>query len=229
MHQESRDHVYGAALGGGDNHWAPFNSKKDWEIARWAKLQGAGSTAFLELLAIDGVCFNWLSPNYAIFIHVYFTGPQSPQFVIQKLWKTQLNHQHQATRTATIHMSGGCAKWRSLRVLCMWYPWMPSCSMGRPRVWRRSHHWAWATLCRWRHDNLNLPRDEYQKVVVGYPGRDFVIISFTFSANLNILEEGPGHNSKQEHHHCTNHNFIRQNPAHAIPQQAGLPCLLHHW
>ena len=58
MHQESRDHVYGAALGGGDNPWAPFNSKEDWEIARWVKLRGAGSTAFSELLAIDGVHFN---------------------------------------------------------------------------------------------------------------------------------------------------------------------------
>ena len=58
MHRESRDHVYGAALGGGDNPWAPFNSKKDWEIARWAKLRGAGSTAFSELLAVDGVCFS---------------------------------------------------------------------------------------------------------------------------------------------------------------------------
>jgi hypothetical protein len=57
-HKESRDHAYGAALGGGDNPWAPFNSKKDWEIARWAKLRGAGSTAFSELLAIDGVRFN---------------------------------------------------------------------------------------------------------------------------------------------------------------------------
>ena len=37
-HKESRDDVYGAALGGGDNPWAPFNSKKDWEVARWAKL-----------------------------------------------------------------------------------------------------------------------------------------------------------------------------------------------
>ena len=36
-HQESRDHVYGTALGGGDNPWAPFNLKKDWEIARWVK------------------------------------------------------------------------------------------------------------------------------------------------------------------------------------------------
>jgi len=58
MHQESKDNVYGATLGGGDNPWAPFNLKKDWEIARWAKLRGAGSTAFSELLAVDGVRFN---------------------------------------------------------------------------------------------------------------------------------------------------------------------------
>ena len=56
--QESRDDVYGATLGGGDNPWAPLNSKKDWEISRWAKLRGAGSTAFSELLAVNGVHFN---------------------------------------------------------------------------------------------------------------------------------------------------------------------------
>jgi len=55
--EESRDYGYSAALGGGDNPWAPFNSKKDWEVARWAKLRGVGSTAFSDLLAIDGVCF----------------------------------------------------------------------------------------------------------------------------------------------------------------------------
>ncbi|KAF8816261.1 hypothetical protein BYT27DRAFT_7221500 [Phlegmacium glaucopus] len=53
-HEESRDLGYGAALGGGDNPCAPFNSKKDWEIARWAKLRGVGTTAFSDLLAIDG-------------------------------------------------------------------------------------------------------------------------------------------------------------------------------
>jgi hypothetical protein len=37
--------------------WAPFISKMDWEIARWAKLRGPGSTAFSELLSIDGVGF----------------------------------------------------------------------------------------------------------------------------------------------------------------------------
>ncbi|KAF8176925.1 hypothetical protein BJ912DRAFT_1024283 [Pholiota molesta] len=51
--QEATDARYSAALGSGD--WAPFNSKMDWEIARWAKLRGPGSTAFSNLLAIDGV------------------------------------------------------------------------------------------------------------------------------------------------------------------------------
>ena len=94
MHQESRDDVYGAALGGGDNRRAPFNLKKDREVARWVKLQGAGSTAFSELLAVDGVCFNSLSPNHIVFIHVHLTGSQCAQLVIQKLRRTQLNHQH---------------------------------------------------------------------------------------------------------------------------------------
>ena len=40
-----------------ENPWAPFNSKLDWEIARWAKLRGPGSTAVSDLLSIDGVCF----------------------------------------------------------------------------------------------------------------------------------------------------------------------------
>jgi hypothetical protein len=57
-HEESRDSGYTSALGGGDNPWAPFNSKKDWEIARWAKLREIGSTAFSELLATEGVCYN---------------------------------------------------------------------------------------------------------------------------------------------------------------------------
>jgi hypothetical protein len=57
--EESRDHSYGASLGGGDNPWTPFHSKKDWEIAQWAKLRGVGSTAFSELLAIDGVSFSY--------------------------------------------------------------------------------------------------------------------------------------------------------------------------
>lgn len=37
------------------NPFAPFLSQMDWEIARWAKLRGPGSTAFSELISIDGV------------------------------------------------------------------------------------------------------------------------------------------------------------------------------
>jgi hypothetical protein len=38
-----------------DNPWAPFSSRLDWEVARWAKLRGPSSTAFTEFLNIDGV------------------------------------------------------------------------------------------------------------------------------------------------------------------------------
>ncbi|KAJ6537053.1 hypothetical protein B0H19DRAFT_1382817 [Mycena capillaripes] len=37
------------------NPYAPFTSKMDWEVAKWAKLRGAGSTAFSDLLNIEGV------------------------------------------------------------------------------------------------------------------------------------------------------------------------------
>ncbi|KAJ3786888.1 hypothetical protein GGU10DRAFT_374527 [Lentinula aff. detonsa] len=47
---------YSHNLKAGLNAWAPFGSKIEWEIARWAKLRGPSSTAFTELLAIDGVC-----------------------------------------------------------------------------------------------------------------------------------------------------------------------------
>jgi hypothetical protein len=38
------------------NPYAPFASKLDWDIAKWAKLRGPGSTSFSELMAIPGVC-----------------------------------------------------------------------------------------------------------------------------------------------------------------------------
>ncbi|KAJ7940032.1 hypothetical protein B0H13DRAFT_2226250 [Mycena leptocephala] len=37
------------------NPYAPFASKIDWEVAKWAKLRGAGSAAFSDLLNIEGV------------------------------------------------------------------------------------------------------------------------------------------------------------------------------
>ncbi|KAJ3963659.1 hypothetical protein EV361DRAFT_985417 [Lentinula raphanica] len=39
------------------NIWAPFTSKMDWELAHWAKLRGAGSTAFSDLLAIQDALY----------------------------------------------------------------------------------------------------------------------------------------------------------------------------
>ncbi|KAJ7204055.1 hypothetical protein GGX14DRAFT_398364 [Mycena pura] len=46
---------YKADLGDSANFWSPFTSKLDWEVSQWAKLQGPGSTAFTDLLKIDGV------------------------------------------------------------------------------------------------------------------------------------------------------------------------------
>ncbi|KAG2124671.1 hypothetical protein DEU56DRAFT_963354 [Suillus clintonianus] len=39
----------------GNNPYFPFCSQIDWEIARWSKLRGPTSTAFTDLLAINGV------------------------------------------------------------------------------------------------------------------------------------------------------------------------------
>lgn len=47
-----------------ENVYAPFASKREWEIARWAKLRGPGSTALSELLKIDGV-----SKRQAVSLH----------------------------------------------------------------------------------------------------------------------------------------------------------------
>lgn len=38
-----------------NNIYAPFSTKLEWEIARWAKLRGPSSTAFTELMSIEGV------------------------------------------------------------------------------------------------------------------------------------------------------------------------------
>ncbi|KAJ3711002.1 hypothetical protein C8R42DRAFT_596503, partial [Lentinula raphanica] len=47
---------YRAKIDGNEtNIWAPFASHMDWEVARWAKMRGSGSTAFSDLLAIEGI------------------------------------------------------------------------------------------------------------------------------------------------------------------------------
>lgn len=42
------------------NPYSPFNSKADWELAKWAKLRGPSSTAFTELMEITSVCSSLL-------------------------------------------------------------------------------------------------------------------------------------------------------------------------
>ncbi|KAF9487129.1 hypothetical protein BDN71DRAFT_1405152 [Pleurotus eryngii] len=46
--EQYQDQIFGGA-------YAPFSSRLDWEVARWAKLRGLGSTAFSDLLSIEGV------------------------------------------------------------------------------------------------------------------------------------------------------------------------------
>lgn len=56
--EESANVMYGAQVvddENDDNIFYPFASKIEWEIARWAKLRGSTSTAFTDLLSIDGV------------------------------------------------------------------------------------------------------------------------------------------------------------------------------
>lgn len=38
-----------------DNEWAPFRSKLDWEIAKWAIEEGIGKGSIDRLLKIPGV------------------------------------------------------------------------------------------------------------------------------------------------------------------------------
>ncbi|KAJ3520504.1 hypothetical protein NMY22_g12728 [Coprinellus aureogranulatus] len=53
--RDATDEQYSKAVDSASGLWAPFNSRMDWEIAKWAKLRGPGSTAFSDLLAIPGV------------------------------------------------------------------------------------------------------------------------------------------------------------------------------
>ena len=50
-----QDEAYTQMIGDVDNPFAPFSSKMEWELARWAKLRGPSSTAFTELVKIEGV------------------------------------------------------------------------------------------------------------------------------------------------------------------------------
>jgi hypothetical protein len=55
--------VYGSGLSSNEEY-APFCSKIDWDIARWAKLRGPSSAAVSELLEIDEVSIRQLNFNF---------------------------------------------------------------------------------------------------------------------------------------------------------------------
>lgn len=48
----SQNNAYASGIPTANNPYAPFVSRIDWEVARWAKLRGPGSTALTELLQI---------------------------------------------------------------------------------------------------------------------------------------------------------------------------------
>lgn len=64
QHAAYKDNVPGAQW----NPWAPFVSRIDWEVARWAKLRSPSSTAFTELLDIDGVRLSHLQFHLGRFL-----------------------------------------------------------------------------------------------------------------------------------------------------------------
>lgn len=64
-----------------ENVYAPFASKREWEIARWAKLRGPGSTALSELLKIDGVRF--LEFYHVDELYSHFLGMRESWFRLQ--------------------------------------------------------------------------------------------------------------------------------------------------
>jgi len=54
---DSTNNAYATRLGtnSDSNPYHPFASKLDWEVAKWAKLQGPSSTSLMDLLKIEGV------------------------------------------------------------------------------------------------------------------------------------------------------------------------------
>ena len=60
QHSLGTNDLYMKDLQTGDPNsiYAPFLSKLEWEIAQWAKLRGLSSTAFTDLMKIDGVSVN---------------------------------------------------------------------------------------------------------------------------------------------------------------------------
>jgi hypothetical protein len=53
--EDTNNKVYGEVVGTSENLYAPFSSQLEWEMAKWAKLQGPSSTAFSDMMKIEGV------------------------------------------------------------------------------------------------------------------------------------------------------------------------------
>lgn len=75
---------YKKSVGGDGNAYAPFNSKIDWEFARWAKLRGVGSTSATELMGIDGVRFCYCALSSTTFLLTPFIDARYLRPLIQK-------------------------------------------------------------------------------------------------------------------------------------------------
>lgn len=66
--------IYASSIEGDkQNPYAPFQSSVDLEIAKWAKLRASGSTAFSDLIAIDGVRF-FVFMYFLFALSNYYTG-----------------------------------------------------------------------------------------------------------------------------------------------------------
>ena len=77
-----------------DNVYAPFPSRLDWEIARWAKAHGTTLTAVLELLKIPGVNHNQIPKCQLL---TCFPGYGKPWPVIQDGLRAQYYHRQRFT------------------------------------------------------------------------------------------------------------------------------------
>ena len=51
----TEDKFYQNSIGAPGNVYARFSSKMEWEVAKWAKERGPSSTAFTDLMSINGV------------------------------------------------------------------------------------------------------------------------------------------------------------------------------
>jgi len=95
----SSDTVYTSSVNGQQNLWAPFTSEIDWKVARWAKLRGAGSTAFSDLLAIDGVSVILLC---SLLVLSSILGLWGTRVIIQEQRRAEQGYRQSSSKTTII-------------------------------------------------------------------------------------------------------------------------------